>query len=114
MLSDPQLMLYFSVLISFLLGVTITFALQQRRVIATRRALAATRDDLHAQQLDAREQGVALQVAEGEVETQREAVNAKTRELARFREAYYALKQTHGELTTRLEEKEANFSRQLQ
>lgn len=111
---DPQSTLYFFVLASFLLGAMITYALQQRRVTAIRLALESNRADRHAQQLDAREQAVALQVAEGEVETQREAVQTRTRELERLREAYYALKQTHGELSTRLEEKEANFSRQLQ
>ncbi len=101
-------------LVAFLLGALIAFALQQRRIAATRRELVSCREALHAQHLDTREQAVALQVAEGEVETQREAVQAHARELERFREAYYALKQTHGELSTRLEEKEAHFNRQLQ
>ncbi|MGJ7456806.1 DNA recombination protein RmuC [Halomonas sp. RA08-2] len=102
------------VLVAFLLGAVGGFALRQGGLRATRRALQTSRADLHAHQLDAREQTVALQVAEGEVETQREAVQVQAREVERFREAYYALRQTHGELTTRLEEKEANFSRQLQ
>src|SRR5690554_6970337 len=56
---------------------------------------------------------VALQVAEGEVETQREASREQAQALSRLREEYYALRQTHGELSTRLEEKEASFRRQL-
>ncbi|MDY7117279.1 DNA recombination protein RmuC [Halomonas sp. SSL-5] len=100
-------------LVMFLVGALIAFALQQRRLGTMRRERDALRGELHAQQLEAREQTVALQVAEGEVETQREANQAQMRELERFREAYYALKQTHGELTTRLEEKEAHFARQL-
>ncbi|MDR5902278.1 DNA recombination protein RmuC [Halomonas icarae] len=100
-------------LVALVVGVLITFFLQQRRLGAVRHQRDVARDALHAQQLEAREQTVALQVAEGEVETQREAVEARGRELERFRDAYYALKQTHGELTTRLEEKEAHFARQL-
>lgn len=100
-------------LIALLLGFLAAFTLQQGRITGTRRELDAARDALHAQQLEGREQAVALQVAEGEVETQREAVEARARELDRFRDAYYALKQTHGELTTRMEEKEAHFARQL-
>ncbi|WP_299233036.1 DNA recombination protein RmuC [uncultured Halomonas sp.] len=100
-------------LVALVVGVLITFSLQQRRLGALRHQRDVARDALHAQQLEAREQTVALQVAEGEVETQREAVEARGRELERFRDAYYALKQTHGELTTRLEEKEAHFARQL-
>ena len=101
-------------LVAFLIGSVATFALQQRRLTAVRRDLASCRAELHAQQLEAREQTVALQVAEGEVETQREAYREQGRELERFRQGYYALKQAQGELTTRLEEKEASFSRQLQ
>lgn len=104
----------FLCLATFAAGLAIAFALQQRRIAAARRERESMRGELHAQQLEAREQTVALQVAEGEVETQREANQAQARELERFREAYYALKQTHGELTTRLEEKEAHFARQLQ
>lgn len=100
-------------LIALLLGFLAASTLQQGRITGTRRELDAARDALHAQQLEGREQAVALQVAEGEVETQREAVEARARELDRFRDAYYALKQTHGELTTRMEEKEAHFARQL-
>ncbi|TDB05730.1 DNA recombination protein RmuC [Halomonas marinisediminis] len=100
-------------LVALVVGILITFFLQQRRLGAVRHQRDVARDALHAQQLEAREQTVALQVAEGEVETQREAVEARGRELERFRDAYYALKQTHGELTTRLEEKEAHFARQL-
>ncbi|WP_273143039.1 DNA recombination protein RmuC [Halomonas sp.] len=100
-------------LIALLLGFLAAFTLQQGRITGTRRELDAARDALHAQQLEGREQAVALQVAEGEVETQREAVEARARELDRFRDAYYALKQTHGELSTRMEEKEAHFARQL-
>ncbi|MFB9147554.1 DNA recombination protein RmuC [Halomonas alkalicola] len=101
------------VLVALLLGAAGGFALGRGGLKAARRALDATRAELHDQQLEAREQAVALQVAEGEVETQREDVAARAREVERFREAYYALKQTHGELTSRLEEKEASFSRQL-
>jgi DNA recombination protein RmuC len=112
---DPPFVPHFEsvALIALLLGVVLTFALQQRRVTATRRELEACRSEAHAQQLEAREQSVALQVAESEVETQREAYREQSRELNRFREEYYALKQRYVELTTRLDEKEAHFSRQL-
>ncbi|MBE0487825.1 MAG: DNA recombination protein RmuC [Halomonas sp.] len=102
------------VLVTLLLGAAGGFALGRGGLRAVRDALDATRAELHAQQLEAREQTVALQVAEGELETQREAVAARAREVEHFRAAYYALRQTHGELTSRLEEKEASFSRQLQ
>ena len=73
MFTEPPVAIALSLLAGSLALVLVLCLLQSRRHGAARRELEATRAELHAQQLEAREQMVALQVAEGEVETQREA-----------------------------------------
>lgn len=113
MFTEPPVAIALSLLAGSLALMLLLCLLQSRRHGAARRELDATRAELHAQQLEAREQMVALQVAEGEVETQREAFREQAQALSRLREEYYSLRQTHGQLSTRLEEKEASFRRQL-
>lgn len=113
MFAAPPVAIALSLLAGSLALVLVLCLLQSRRLGAARRELEVNRDALHAQQLEAREQMVALQVAEGEVETQRETVREQAQALSRLRDDYYALRQSHGELATRLEEKEASFRRQL-